>query len=79
MEGQGTEVLTTCLMVLGYLSLHTRQINMIMSNRRCVSFYREKIGKEIDERPSRESSNQRHKVLSPSPPPFPGSLPRTRE
>ena len=50
MEDRGTQVLKTRLMILGYLSLHTRQIDMIMSNPARVAFYREKICRDIDEK-----------------------------
>ncbi|MCD4742675.1 MAG: pyruvate, water dikinase [Desulfobacteraceae bacterium] len=47
-DGYDREYLKTRLMILGYLSLHTRQIDMIMTNIKRVRYYRTKLGKDID-------------------------------
>lgn len=48
-DGHNMEHMETRLMILGYLSLHTRQIDMIMTNSKRVNYYRTKLGKDIDE------------------------------
>jgi len=48
-DGQGVDFIKTRLMILGYLSLHTRQIDMIMTNSKRVNYYRNKLGRDIDE------------------------------
>jgi pyruvate,water dikinase len=48
MEGYEMDVLQKRVIILGYLSLHTRQIDMIMKNRQAVQYYREKLVKDMD-------------------------------
>jgi len=47
-EGHDPEFMKKCIEILGYLCLHTRQIDMIMSNETMVKYYRSKFDKEID-------------------------------
>ncbi len=46
-EGQAKEFMLDRVKILGYLSLHTRQLDMIMSNHTQVNYYRNKINKDI--------------------------------
>ncbi|MFZ0724908.1 MAG: PEP/pyruvate-binding domain-containing protein [Desulfobacterales bacterium] len=47
-EGHDPEFMKKCIEIIGYLCLHTRQIDMIMSNETMVKYYRAKFDKEID-------------------------------
>jgi pyruvate,water dikinase len=47
LEGYDLETLAQRIKILGYLSLHTRQIDMIMTNDAAVRHYREKFQKDI--------------------------------
>jgi len=56
-EGHDKDYMTKRIAILGYLTLHTRQLDMIMSNRAKVNYYRSKIIKDIDEVIFDKSSN----------------------
>ena len=47
-EGHEQDFMIQRLLILGYLSLHTRQIDMIMNNSARINHYRESFRKDID-------------------------------
>ena len=48
LEDRDKDFMGKRLEIMGYLTLHTRQIDMIMSNKAQVSYYKSKISKDID-------------------------------
>ncbi|MDY6973530.1 MAG: PEP/pyruvate-binding domain-containing protein [Thermodesulfobacteriota bacterium] len=47
LEGHDKDSMRERLKILGYLTMHSRQLDMIMSNDSKVEYYRSKIGKDI--------------------------------
>ncbi len=48
-EGRDMEYMKEKLMILGYLTIHTRQLDMIMANKSSAEYYQAKLKKEISE------------------------------
>ncbi len=48
LEGRGQDYMLERLKVLGYLTLHTRQLDMIMGNPARVQYYKNKLTSDID-------------------------------
>ncbi len=48
LEGENKEYLLSRLRVLGYVTIHTRQLDMIMLNEADVQYYAEKISRDLE-------------------------------
>ncbi|MBI4644071.1 MAG: hypothetical protein HY743_10215 [Deltaproteobacteria bacterium] len=49
LEGEPMDYMLSRLRILGYVTIHTRQIDMVMLNDADVQYYRDKIIKDIEE------------------------------
>ncbi len=58
MEGHDMEFMNSRLRILGYLTLHTRQLDMIMNNSALVAYYMTKLTKDIDSLLERQPAAQ---------------------
>jgi pyruvate,water dikinase len=47
LEGYDRDLMLRNLKIIGYLAMHTRQLDMIMENKTMVTYYRNKICKDI--------------------------------
>ena len=43
LEGRDEEFMKNRLMILGYLTIHTRQLDMVLADRNLINAYREKL------------------------------------
>ena len=48
LEGRDMHFMKSRLKILGYLTLHTRQLDMIMGNQALINYYMAKLTKDID-------------------------------
>lgn len=57
LEEHAMEYMIACLKVLGYLTIHTRQLDMIMSNSSAVNYYRTKFNNDLQSIIVRDTPN----------------------
>jgi pyruvate,water dikinase len=48
LEGETKEFMLSRLRLLGYITIHTRQLDMVMLNAGDVQHYREKISRDLE-------------------------------
>lgn len=49
LEGRETEYMKSRLRILGYLTIHTRQLDMVMSRPALTNHYRDKLSADIEQ------------------------------